>query len=159
MFWWSFFIACSLHYNARGLIFQPESLSSSQSNTVYVGTSEGEVFRLYLGEDEVYFPMLLGCGAEVTGRRFGNKIWVDSWTITDAGDGSAPFIGILQDKYGRLVLHDINTDSEMELVLTHTDVNLWSYVHQPILVTGIVIGAHQVQVMSVKLLVNTPPGL
>ena len=40
----------------------------------------------------------------------------------------------------------------MELTLTHTDVNLWSYLHQPILVTGIVIGPHQLQVMSVKLL-------
>ena len=156
MFWWSIFIACSLHYNSRGLLFQPDSLSPTQMSRVYIGTSEGDVFRLHLGEDGAYFPMLLGCGAEVTGRRFARNIWVDSWTITDAGDGSAPFLGILQEKYGRLVLHDINTDTEMELVLTHTDINLWSYVHQPVLITGIVIGPHQVQVMSVKLLVKNP---
>ena len=152
MFLWSILIACSLHYNAKGLIFQPEVLSDSKSGTVYIGTSEGDVFRLRLGEDGVYFPQLLGCGAEVTGSRFAKTIWVDSWTITDAGDGSAPFLGILKEKYGRLILHDINTDTEMELVLTHTDINLWTHIHQPILVTGIVIGAHQVQVMSVKVL-------
>ena len=152
MFLWTIFIACSLHYNAKGLIFQPEALSAADSDTVYIGTSEGDVFRLQLGEDGVYFPKLLGCGAEVTGRRFAQTIWVNSWMITDAGDGSAPFLGVLKEKYGRLMLHDINTNTEMELVLTHTDVNLWTHVHQPVLVTGIVIGAHQVQVMSVKVL-------
>ena len=129
----------------------------TDSDAVYIGTSEGEIFRLYLGEDGVYFPMLIGCGAEVTGRRFAKAIWVDSWMITDAGDGSAPFLGVLKEKYGRLMLHDINTNTEIELVLTDTDVNLWGHIHKPILVTGIVIGAHQLQVVSVKILNNDEP--
>jgi len=154
MFLWSTFIACSLHYNAKGLVFQPEPISSIDSDIVYLGTSEGDIFRLHLGEDGVYFPQLIGCGADVSGVRLAKNIWVDSWTITDAGDGSAPFLGLLKEKYGRLLLHDINTDTEVELILTHTDVNLWEYVQRPILVTGIVIGPHQVQVMSVKLLTD-----
>lgn len=154
MFLWSTFVACSLHYNAKGLVFQPDPVLSTNSELVFLGTSEGDVFKLHLGEDEVYFPKLLGCGADVSGVRFANNIWVDSWTITDAGDGSAPFLGLLTEKYGRLMLHDINTDTEVELILTHTAVNLWEHVQQPVLVTGIVVGAHQVQVMSVKLLTD-----
>lgn len=154
MFLWSIFIACSLHYNAKGLIFQPEPIPDLHTSNIYIGTSEGDVFRLRLGEDGLYFPKLLGCGAEVTGVRVGKQIWVDSWTVTDAGDGSAPFLGVLKEKYGRLMLHDINTDTEIELILTHIDTNVWDFVHQPLLVTGIVIGPHQVQVMSVKVLVD-----
>lgn len=149
---WGWALACSTHYSAKGLVFQPTSTLEDKSVPLSLGTSEGDVFRLHLGDDAVYFQHLLGCGAEMTGSRLGRHLWVDSWTITDAGDGSAPFLGVLKEKYGALVLHDINTDTEMELVLSHTDVNLWSYVHQPILVTGIVIGHHQVQVMSVKVL-------
>ena len=147
-------LGCSLHYNAKGLLFQADLTSKSIDDSLSVGTSEGDVFRLHLGEDSVYFSHLLGCGAEMTGVRFAKHLWVESWTITDAGDGSAPYLGILLEKYGRLMIHDINTDTDVELILSHTDVNLWAYVHQPVLVTGIVVGPHVVQVMSVKILSN-----
>ena len=53
-------------------------MSVPESDTVYIGTSEGDVFRLRLGEDGVYFPKLLGCGAEVTGSRLPKRF---GWTV------------------------------------------------------------------------------
>jgi hypothetical protein len=154
IFVWLYSLGCSLHYNAKGLIFQAEPTPKNVEESLSIGTLDGEVFRLHLGEDRAYFAHLLGCGAEMTGIRVAKHLWVDRWTITDAGDGSAPYLGILIEKYGRLMVHDINTDTEVELVLSHTNVNLWAYVHQPVLITGIVVGPHRVQVMSVKVLSN-----
>ncbi len=149
---WLLGLGCSVHYNAKGLVFQDAAPGGMTSGPLFMGTSEGKVLRLHLGDDAKYFEFLIGCGAEVEGARLGRQLWVDSWTIVDAGDGSAPFLGVLVEKYGRLMIHDINTDTEVELLVDALDVDVWSLLGQPILVTGIVVGQHQVRVMSVKLL-------
>ena len=107
--------------------------------------------RLHLGEDAPYFGYLQGCGVEVTGVRFGKHVWVDTWSVVDAGDGSAPFLGILNERYDRWILHDINTDTEIELLMEEIEAP-WRFQHRAILVTGIVVGPHQVRVMNVKVL-------
>ncbi len=149
---WLLSLGCSQHYNAKGLVFQDASSKRIPTKSLFMGTSEGKVLRLHLGDDSKYFEYLIGCGAEVEGLRVGRQLWVDSWTIVDAGDGSAPFLGVLIEKYGRLMMHDINTDTEVELLVDTLDVDIWSLMGKPILVTGIVVGQHQVRVMSVKLL-------
>ena len=153
IFWLFSMLSCSLHYNAKGLIFQPNVPEDGDNIQLYLGTSEGKEFRIYMGDDTLYFTNLLGCGSEVSGFRLGRSIWVDSWTITDAGDGSAPFLGILRLENGRYILHDINSDTDIELLDQGWDPEVfWELVNKPILVTGFVVGGHQIQVLSIRLL-------
>lgn len=144
---------CSVKYNAKGLVFQPSTGSDGVHDEVYLGSSEGRTWKLHLGEDGIYFPYLLGCGAEVEGSRVGKHIWVSSWTITDAGDGSAPFLGTLRFELGRYWLHDLNTDTDLEILDVGWENGTFSeLVGVPILVTGLIVGGHQIQVLSIRLL-------
>lgn len=136
---------CSLHHNAKGLLFQDD-------RRLNIGTSEGVEFQLHAGEDEFYLRQLTGCGAKVDGVRFGRHIWVTEWHITDAGDGSEPFIGTIVRHGMKFVLQDINTGHKIEIL---TDEDLSPYVDQQILVTGIVVGPHQVRMMTFKPLKTT----
>ncbi len=146
-------LGCSVHYNAKGLIFQPEIHGEEDASRLFLGTSDGKEYRIHLGDDSQYFTHLLGCGSEVTGVRLGRHIWVDSWMITDAGDGSAPFLGILRLESGRYLLHDINTDTEIEVLEQGWEPDVfWDLVDHPILVTGFIVGGHQIQVLSIRLL-------
>ena len=139
-----FLFGCSLHHNAKGLIFQ-------ENNRLSLGNSEGVEYLLHTGEDELYLMQLSGCGAKVEGVRLGRHIWVQKWHITDAGDGSEPFIGTIVRQGMKFVLQDINTGTKIELL---TDEDLSIYEGAPILVSGIVIGPHQVKVMTIKALHN-----
>jgi len=144
---------CSIHYSAKGLIFQPSGQESSEDFSLYLGSSEGQQWRLHLGEDGLYFPYLVGCGAEVKGVRLGRHLWVNTWQVTDAGDGSAPFLGVLRFELGRYWLHDLNTDSELEILDVGWETGTFSnLVGRPILVTGLIVGGHQIQVFSIRLL-------
>lgn len=148
-----FLSGCSLKYNAKGLLFQPSSSTDTPQDEVYLGSSEGRTWKLHLGDDGIYFPYLLGCGSEVEGVRFGKHIWVESWTITDAGDGSSPFLGTLRFELGRYLLHDLNTDTDLEILdVGWEEGTFYDLVGVPILVTGLVVGGHQVQVLSIRLL-------
>lgn len=148
-----FLSGCSVKYNAKGLIFQPSSISTPTEDDIFLGSSEGRTWKLHLGEDGIYFPFLLGCGAEIEGARLGKHIWVNSWSITDAGDGSAPFLGTLRFELGRYWLHDLNTDTDIEILdVGWEEGTFYGLVGVPILVTGLIVGGHQVQVLSVRLL-------
>lgn len=152
-----FLVGCNLKHNARGLIHQPMSSEAEKNNDVYLGDAEGKLWQIHLGDDGLYFPYLLGCGAEVQGLRLGRHIWVESWMITDAGDGSAPFLGTLRFELGRYWLHDLNTDSELELLDVGWEQGTFTnLVGLPILVTGLIVGGHQIQVLSIRLLQEEP---
>ena len=140
----AFLFGCSLHHNAKGLIFQ-------ENNRLGLGSSEGVEYLLHTGEDELYLKQLSGCGAKVEGVRLGRHIWVQKWHITDAGDGSEPFIGTIVRQGMKFILQDINTGTKIELF---TEEDLSVYEGDPILVSGIVIGPHQVKVMTIKPLIN-----
>ena len=133
---------CVLHYTSKGLLFQ-------DNTSLKMGTSEGVEYILHVGEDAPYFTGLVGCSSEITGTKIFRHIYVDSWQITDAGDGSAPYIGLLYEQYGSLMMQDINSGHPISLV---DDDRLWNLVGSIVLVTGIVVGREQIQVLGVQVL-------
>jgi hypothetical protein len=133
---------CSLHHNAKGLLYQ-------DGRRLSIGTSEGKEYFLHAGEDANYLRQLSGCGAKVDGVRIGRHIMVKKWHITDAGDGSEPFIGTIVRQGMKFILQDINTGHKIEIL---NGDELSNYIGQPILITGIVVGPHQIRMMTYKLL-------
>jgi hypothetical protein len=129
---------CSLHYNVKGMLFQ-------EDNRLQIANSVGVEYFLHAGDDAFYLNQLTGCGAKANGLRIGKHIWVDEWHITDAGDGSEPFLGTILRHGMKFILQDINTGHQIEIL---TDEDLSSYEGRTILVTGIIVGPHQIRLMT-----------
>ena len=138
-------LGCQAHFRMKGLLFQP----SSEMSQVWIGSSEGRKYRLHLGEDASYFPYLNGCVADVTAKKFGRHLWVEEWKITDAGDGSAPFLGMVFRDGLDIKVNDVNSGQAMLLL---GDWDFTELIGKAVLVTGIVVGPHQLQVMNLKVL-------
>lgn len=136
------FLACSTHHNAKGLLFQEEG-------RLQLGTPEGKTYILHAGDDSQYLEHLSGCGATVSGSRLARHLWLTKWHITDAGDGSEPFLGIIVRQGLKVILRDINTGQELELLEAD---DLFQLDGKPVLVTGIVVGAHQIRLVEYRVL-------
>ena len=136
---------CRLHFQMKGLIFQP----TESVDDIWIGSSEGKKFRLHLGDDGQYFPYLTGCAADIQATRVGRHLWVEEWTITDAGDGSAPFLGMVYRDGLDVMLNDINTGHALQL---KGDWDFVELIDKPVLVTGIIVGPHLLQVVNLKIL-------
>ena len=136
------FIACSMHHNAKGLLFQEEG-------QLLLGTSEGKTYVLHAGDDSQYLQHLTGCGATVSGSRLARHLWLTKWHITDAGDGSEPFLGTIVIHGLKVILRDINTGQELEILDSD---ELFQLDGKPVLVTGIIVGTHQVRLMGYQVL-------
>ena len=62
-------------------------------------------------------------------------------------------MGTLRFELGRYLLHDLNTDTDLEILdVGWEEGTFYDLVGVPILVTGLVVGGHQVQVLSIRLL-------
>ena len=136
------FLACSVHHNTKGLLFQ-------EKGQLQLGTLEGRTYILHAGDDTPYLEHLSGCGATVSGVRFARHIWLEKWRVTDAGDGSEPFIGTIVIQGVRIILRDMNTGQELEIVGGE---ELLSLDGAPILITGIIVGAHQIRMIEYRVL-------
>ena len=140
IFW--MMLGCTLSGHQMGLI-------KTERSAVQLSTIEGKQFMLYLGADKKYIQHLDGCQLKVEGVQLHRHFWVQKWKVTDGGDGSAPFIGILERKGIQFFINDINSGST---VLLEKVGKLSEHVGKPVLVVGVVIGSHQVKVMSWRLL-------
>lgn len=136
------FMACSTHHNAKGLLFQEEG-------QLRLGTPEGKMYILHAGDDSQYLTHLTGCGATVSGSRLARHIWLSKWHITDAGDGSEPFLGMIRMQGFKIFLRDINTGQELEILEGDA---LFQWDGKPVLVTGVIVGAHQIRLVSYRVL-------
>ena len=141
MLLWSLF-GCALKYQQIGLL-------KVDTEQIVLSTLEGRNYNLHLGPDEKYVRHLDGCQLRVEGVRFHRHYWVQNWKVTDAGDGSAPFLGILERRGVQYYIKDFNSGS---MVLLEKVGKLSEHIGKPVLVVGVVIGAHQVKVMSWRLL-------
>ena len=135
-------MACSTHHNAKGLLFQEEG-------RLQLGTPEGKTYILHAGDDSQYLKHLSGCGATVSGARLLRHLWLTKWHITDAGDGSEPFIGMIVIQGLKVMLRDINTGQELEILDSE---ELFELDGKPVLVTGIIVGTHQIRLMGYQVL-------
>ncbi|MEC7948049.1 MAG: hypothetical protein VX265_10805 [Myxococcota bacterium] len=142
-------VACSLHAPHTGLV------QTGSGDLLMVG-EHGERFRIVAREDASPLQHLEGCTVEVSGPRLGRRIWVDDWKVLDAGDGSMPFVGVLRRDGMQWSLRDRNSGSTVRLdpaSLAGLEVHEGS----PVLVIGYVLGAHRVNVVRWKALVDESP--
>ena len=138
---WLLFFSCTLMTTRTGLLH-------SNNGNLRVTTSEGKSYSLSLGEDAALLSQLQGCGISVEGNAIGRHLIVKKWRVTDAGDGSAPFLGRLFLRGRRIYVDDVNSGQIIELLPTEHFNN--SMIEEVVLVVGIVVGPQQVMVHQIK---------
>lgn len=107
----------------------------------------GKTLKLHPGSDDPELQQLGGCTVEVEGAVLGRRMTVRRWRVTDAGDGSQPFIGLLKRPGAKYLLEDWNTGTT--IVLDSASVgNLSQHVGETVLVVGFVSGTQEVSVVS-----------
>ncbi len=107
----------------------------------------GRMLTLYPGSDDPELVYLSGCGVEIQGTQIGRRLTVRRWRVTDAGDGSQPFIGTLRRYGGQWVIDDWSTGTTLT-INPDTLSGLESHDGQTVLIVGFVAGAHEVSVIS-----------
>ncbi len=137
-------ISCSFNARRAGLLEKP-------GTTIRLAATDGKHFRLILGESSRPLRSLEGCQVSVEGCRIGAWLVVKNWKVTDAGDGSEPYIGILRQHGSRLLLEDRNTG--MPLLLDQASAaELEPFVGRMILVIGFIVGAQEVGVVAYRVI-------
>ncbi len=107
----------------------------------------GSTRTLMPGSDDPELVHLGGCTVEIEGATFLRRMTVRRWRVTDAGDGSQPFIGQLTRPGVQYMLEDWNTGTVLYLDPDSLG-TLPQHVGDTVLVVGFVSGAQQVTVVS-----------
>lgn len=113
--------------------------------------SSGRTYRLAVGEDAPLFAGFGGCSVLVEGPRRMRTVLVRDWAVTDAGDGSAPFIGRLTREGMRWFVDDVQTGGRVYL----DEVSLGElrlHAGRTVLVAGYVSGPNTINVVRWRLL-------
>jgi len=137
---WFLLLACAAQIQRVGLV-------EVDGSRVVLVEPDGRELRLMAGEDATTFSHFDGLGVRVTGQRIGRRVVVRDWTITDAGDGSAPYVGHLKRYGSHWMIDDQATGSQLILV-EETVGELARHEGQLVMVAGFVVGAHQVRVVA-----------
>ena len=135
---------CSLHAQSSGVLI------GSKSGARMMG-DDGRVWRLHPGESAPIFESATGVTVRVEGPRLGHRLWIRSWTITDGGDGSAPFVGTLRRFGSQWLVDDLNSGSTVTLVPESLG-DLVEAEGRLVMISGYVVGAHRVNVVRWTLL-------
>ena len=107
---------------------------------------DGRVWKLSAGEHAEVLENAPGVSVQVSGARLGRRLWVDGWTITDGGDGSAPFVGRLRRFGSQWLIDDLNSGSTVVL-LEKSLGDLREHEGSMVMVSGFVVGAHRINVV------------
>lgn len=113
--------------------------------------TSGRTYRLAVGEDAPLFAGFGGCSVLVEGPRRMRTVLVRDWAVTDAGDGSAPFIGRLTREGMRWFVDDVQTGGRVYLdEVSLGDLRL--HAGRTVLVAGYVSGPNTINVVRWRLL-------
>jgi hypothetical protein len=135
---------CALRSHQEGLL-------QVTDRRVMMQTAHGGNLRLVPGQEAEVLSNLGGCLAEVEGPRLIRWMWVSTWRVRDAGDGSEPYIGHLGQHGSNLVLDDAN--SGMKVVISEGSMSLLQpYVGKQVLVSGYIVGPQVIQVVSFRVI-------
>lgn len=137
---WLLLLACAAQVQRLGLVDVHEE-------QVLLVEPDGRSLRLLAGEEAEAFRHMDGLGLRVEGRRVGRRLFVRDWSITDAGDGSAPFVGRLR-RYGSHWMLDDRSSGSSFILEEETVAPLVSCEGRLVMVAGVVVGAHRVRVMA-----------
>jgi len=126
-------------------------LVDAGGGTVKLVESSGQSYRLSTGDDAVLFADLGGCSVMVEGPRRGRTVLVKDWVVTDAGDGSAPYVGKLVREGMRWYVTDRQTGATFFLEEGSLG-DLGQHAGRTVLVTGYVTGPNTVNVVRWRVL-------
>lgn len=141
-------LGCALKAPHTGLLQADEGQLTLVEN-------DGREFRVVAQEHAAPLHHLEGCTVRIEATRVGRRLVVQDWTVLDAGDGSAPFVGVLYRDGLQWKVRDRN--SGVTVVLDPTTMGrLTQHEGDPVMIVGYVLGAHRVNVVAWKALVATP---
>lgn len=109
---------------------------------------DGQRHRLALSGDSLWLADLGGCSVQLEAQQVGLRLRVARWLVTDAGDGSQPYIGILERTGLTHQLRDRQTGAAFVLVEDSVPPELQRHAGQPVLVVGFIAGPNRLRVMS-----------
>jgi hypothetical protein len=148
MFLWMLLAACVLHANRAGLV-------QVEGERVVLVAPEGAVIRLVPTPEGAPLRYLEGARVSVDGRLAGRRLRPRDFTVIDAGDGSAPFVGPLR-RYGSNWLID-DRNSGATILLDEASLGeLRDHEGRLVMVIGYVVGAQRVNVVMWKVLEPVP---
>ena len=137
---WILLTGCALTTRQAGLL-------EVDSQRLLLHQPSGATLSLLPGGDDPELFHLGGCTVEVEGTRVMRRLTVRQWRVTDAGDGSQPFIGQLTRPGAQYFLQDWNTGTT--LILNPDSLGgLSEHVGDTVLIVGFVSGAQEVSVVS-----------
>ena len=102
------------------------------------------------GEGQV-MARLGGCIVEVSGLHLGRRQWVRKLSVVDAGDGTPAYMGVLRRYGGNWLIDDVNSAATLK-VQPPTSLDLAPYDGQRVLLSGVVVGAQTLRVISLRAL-------
>ena len=135
-----FFAGCSIRGPHSGLVRDGALLCA-----------DGEEFRLILTEQAQEVENLSGCRVQLSGPRLGRLLIVKDWRVIVADDGSEPFVGVLEQPAMMMVIHDVNFGVPLYLSPESAKI-LTPYVGRQVMLSGYVIGAHELTVVEFRVL-------
>jgi hypothetical protein len=131
------FGGCSLSSTHKGLITNAKMVTVVDLN---------ERKRKIISDDAAILQQLDGCIVEIEGPRLGPLMIEQKWRILDAGDGSFPFLGKIEQRGIQYFIHDHNTQSMFKL---EGDLDFSPFADKNVLVVGFVIGSHNIRVLRI----------
>ena len=144
--WLLFLVSCVAQLQRAGIVEVAEE-------RVLLVEADGRTFRLEGGGDAEALRHMDGLGIRVDGRRVAGRLFVTEWSITDGGDGSAPFVGVLR-RYGSHWMLDDRGSGSSFILEEESLGELVRYQGRLVMVAGVVVGPHRVRVMAWRALVD-----
>lgn len=133
-------LGCAISAHRTGLVRIDEE-------RVVLVESTGRMFRVSPRGEGAILAELEKCLVDVHGLRLGRTLWVRSWTVIDAGDGSPPYVGVLRRYGGNWLLEDQGSGQKI-LLDPKTVGRLADEEGRMVLIRGMVVGAHVVAVVA-----------
>ena len=133
----SIFTGCSLSTTHKGLITNAKMVT-----IVDIDERKRRVFS----DEAKTLHQLDGCIIEIDGPRFGPFMIEQKWRVLDAGDGSFPFLGKIEQRGIQYFIHDHNTQSMFKL---DGEQDFSPFADKKVLIVGFIIGSHDIRVLRI----------
>lgn len=130
--------SCSLHGPHVGLIDDGRLI-----------TNDGKHICLIKAEAPII--KLDGCRVELKGPKIGRLVYVKDWRVTDAGDGSEPFVGILWKPALKMIIEDRNSGTPIYISPQSVEV-LKPYIGHLVMLSGYIVGVQELLVVQYTIL-------
>ena len=136
-------ISCITFVKEKGLL-------TVQEKKIMLSTLEGKEYHIHAGPDQKYLLQLPGCILNASGITFFSQLYIETWSIQDAGSGSAPFLGKLERQGIQWMIKDHNTKGV--LFLEALEDHIQPEQGRIILIGGYVVGQQRIRVVSARYL-------